>query len=55
MELDNERCRKCRWADYAGNIVICGYFIITGKLRGCPGGDKCTKFEPGKERDHDEL
>jgi len=40
MALD-DNCLNCIY--YGMSIRNCDYFEIEGKLRGCPGGDKCSK------------
>lgn len=40
----NRRCAKCVWSMKFDNQPACGYLLYTGKMRGCPGGDDCTKF-----------
>lgn len=46
----SEKCRKCDylWGNRSSGTVLCDYFERTGKLRGCPPGDECTKFKPRK-------
>ena len=48
LAQNSEKCRKCQylWGNKETNTVLCDYFGRTGKLRGCPSGDECTKFEP---------
>lgn len=51
----NERCGKCKWH---GNIVsedgksgwYCDYLSQTGKRRGCPPNDQCTRFVAKKQK-----
>lgn len=41
-----KRCEQCK---YSGTVAYeepcCDYCFKTGKMRGCPSGDKCVKFE----------
>lgn len=48
-----KRCETCWYVgslrtavDRGGNS--CDYMLITGKLRGCPAGDQCTKYKEGR-------
>lgn len=45
---DSVRCRKCeyRYGWKETGMMCCDYFGRTGKLRGCPAGDNCTKYKP---------
>ena len=48
----SKRCRECQylWGNRYSGTLLCDYFGRTGELRGCPGGDNCTKFEPRTKR-----
>lgn len=40
------RCRYVRNLSMSGDMgKFCGYFLLTGRRRGCPGGDGCRRFE----------
>ena len=45
-------CHKYGCVFYSTNTLSCDYFLITGKLRGCPATDDCEKYrlELGDER-----
>ena len=52
-EGTTERCRECwyhGWLDShaCSGDVCCDYLLVEGKLRGCPAGDECVHFRPGK-------
>lgn len=41
----SKRCLSCNW--YGGRYThTCDYFLLTGQRRGCPAGDKCTRYKP---------
>lgn len=41
----SKRCLKCFW--YGGSYThTCDYFLLAGQRRGCPAGDKCTRYKP---------
>ena len=44
---DTKKCRSgcIYWQAY---LACCGYWEIEDRLRGCPPGDKCTKYKRGK-------
>lgn len=47
----SEKCETCRYRDHlSGTSVVagdfCGYILRTGRSRGCPSGDECTRWEP---------
>ena len=45
------KCDRCKYHTYFdGYEVICYYIVYTGHRRGCPFGDKCTKFEAGRPK-----
>lgn len=51
--VTSERCRECwyrGWLDThaTAGVICCDYFLVEGELRGCPPGDECTRFRPGK-------
>lgn len=42
-----KRCQKCKYVGVvAFDVPCCDYCYLTGRTRGCPSGDKCTKFKP---------
>ena len=47
---EDYQCNSCIYRCLAsvgyGNAT-CDYMLITGKRRGCPGGNNCTKYEEG--------
>lgn len=46
---DYAYCRKCIYLSGSDHPRTCDYFLITGHLRGCPGGVGCTKRVNGKK------
>lgn len=46
MGTVTKRCEQCK---YSGTVAYeepcCDYCFKTGKMRGCPAGDKCVRFE----------
>lgn len=41
----SKRCLSCNW--YGGSYThTCDYFLLAGQRRGCPAGDKCTRYKP---------
>jgi len=59
-KLLTKRCLSCRYIkggtggafDYLPG-KLCGYFLITGSIRGCPVGDECDKYEPKEDDKND--
>ena len=47
-----KRCEQCEYSGtVAYEVPCCDYCFKTGKMRGCPAGDKCIRFErKGKEK-----
>ena len=45
------KCRDCRYGFYSGinGITGCEYIITKREPRGCPPGEKCTRFESNSE------
>ena len=44
---ESERCMKCAYCCIPHgqrSARFCQFFLITGKRRGCEGGDKCTRY-----------
>ena len=39
--------RPCKYRGSNREVNGCDYLYLTGKLRGCPVGEKCTRFEEG--------
>ena len=41
----NEYCKGCAYRQHVigERETNCGYCVITGKLRGCPAGEGCTR------------
>ena len=53
--LCTKRCQNCIHGSPmpSPNVVPewgCMYIVDIGKRRGCPAGDKCTKFKKGRRR-----
>jgi len=48
-----ERCLKCKHHTRVTSLIMndgtiaCAYILDKFKRRGCPAGDKCTKFNEG--------
>lgn len=41
-----KRCEECKYKGVvAYETPCCDYCFKTGKMRGCPAGDKCVRFE----------
>ena len=48
-KIDNTRCKTCAYRTYLKTGEVCCYYIIiTGRMRGCEGGAKCTEYLKGK-------
>lgn len=43
-------CSECVYRAPEGDANQCDYILKTGKVRGCPPGKACTKFEQGKKK-----
>ena len=44
-----EKCKRpCRYRAKTYDVNGCDYLYLTGKLRGCPAGEECDKFEAGE-------
>ena len=43
---------RCKGCDYYGGhyTKTCDFFLLTGKRRGCPPGDKCSRYKPRTHR-----
>lgn len=43
----NIRCKKCRYSFYSDVVKdhCCQYIVIEHEPRGCPPGEKCTRYE----------
>lgn len=56
VQPDTRKCQRCiYWASisaagFAGADKFCSYILVTGHMRGCDPGEKCTKFKPGHYR-----
>lgn len=44
----NKCKRKCIYRSEMPRVNSCDYCYITGKMRGCPAGESCTRFVAGK-------
>ena len=42
--------RKCIYLSGSDHQRTCDYFLITGNLRGCPGGVGCNRRVNGKKK-----
>ena len=44
-------CKSCIYSKnmQAGTLIVCDYFLMTNKMRGCKVGE-CDKYEKGKTR-----
>lgn len=41
-----DRCKRCKYSGtVAYEVPCCDYCFLTGKMRGCPSGDECNKFD----------
>lgn len=40
--------RPCIYRSELPRVNACDYCYITGKMRGCPAGENCTRFVAGK-------
>ena len=47
---DERRCKRCKYHGMCGNAVTCDYILEKKEPRGCPVGENCTRFEPGKRK-----
>lgn len=47
---DEIRCKRCKYHGMCGNTVTCDYILEKKEPRGCPVGENCTRFEPGKRK-----
>lgn len=46
--MEFKYCRRpCKYSSGTPHVNGCDYLYLTGKLRGCPAGKECTKFEKG--------
>lgn len=50
IALCTARCKRCYYGSCAENYVYCMYTAEEGHRRGCPAGDKCTKFSSKKKK-----
>ena len=47
------RCKGCKYSGtIAYEVLCCDYCFLTGKMRGCPSGDRCTKFDNNVTETH---
>jgi len=47
------KCSRCKYRTTIGGDlgqVVCYYIANTGKRRGCPFGEECTRFEEGEPK-----
>lgn len=43
------KCRRpCRYRSSTKHLNGCDFMYLTGKMRGCPAGEECTRFEEGQ-------
>lgn len=43
-----KKCKRpCRYRSSTKYLNGCDYLYLTGKMRGCPAGDECTRYEEG--------
>ena len=41
-----DRCKRCKYSGtVAYGVPCCDYCFLTGRMRGCPSGDECVRFE----------
>ena len=41
-----DRCKRCKYSGtVAYGVPCCDYCYLTGRMRGCPAGDKCVRFK----------
>ncbi len=45
----SDRCKYCAYGFPVSCGWACDYIGYTGHMRGCDGGDKCTKFVSGRD------
>lgn len=46
--MEFQKCRRlCKWRSSCRGVNGCDYLYLTGKVRGCPAGKDCTRFEAG--------
>lgn len=46
----NKRCSTCIYGCKVDGCYTCDYIGMVRKRRGCPGGEKCTKYEKKKRK-----
>lgn len=39
------KCKTCHYGKTIKRTTVCGYFLMTGEVRGCPAGEECTKWK----------
>lgn len=52
MAEKREQCSSCQYRSPAYSDLYldgcgCDYAYLTGRIRGCPAGEGCKRFEPG--------
>lgn len=47
---DARRCMRCKYHGRGASQTICEYILEKNEPRGCPVGENCTRFEPGKRK-----
>ena len=47
---DARRCMRCKYHGWGASQTICEYILEKNEPRGCPAGENCTRFEPGKRK-----
>lgn len=47
---DERRCMRCKYHGWGASQVTCDYILEKKEPRGCPVGENCTRFEPGKRK-----
>lgn len=44
---DKKTCARCKYSTLLSGTLACGYILNTGRRRGCPAGQGCSKRELG--------
>lgn len=42
------KCQDCKW--HSRESDTCDYYLYNFVRRGCPPGENCTRYKPGKHR-----
>ena len=48
-----EKCRGCGYRQTTDSLSVCGYALVTGKLRNCPV-EKCPHYTKEKKAKDDD-